>query len=176
MAKGVCTESLDLCSPCKFEDDLRPTPDRDRFPIVATGLREKERSTLLPQSALMLEIPEKQFTAGSGIWNHALPASLSALRANPECAAWRVDVIAAETAQLLTAQPCIVCKRQHDAVADRLLPSRNKNAVLVILVRNPGQLVVPGDHRSAGKPQCRRVVGPHSFFHQIGMEQTNHRR
>jgi hypothetical protein len=38
MAKRVCAESLDLSSPREFEDDLRPTPDRDRFRIVAVGL------------------------------------------------------------------------------------------------------------------------------------------
>jgi hypothetical protein len=91
----------------------------------------------------------QQFTAGGRIWNHSFAAPLDGLRANPECTPRRIDVIAAETAQLLTAQSCIVRERQHDAVADRLMAGRGKNRVPIVLVRNPGQLVMPRNQRSA---------------------------
>ena len=104
----------------------------------------------------MLEMTKEQFTAGGGIWNYAFAAPLGTLGADPECAPRRVDIVGAKTAQLLAPQSCIVCEGQHDAVADRLLSSRGKNAVPVVFVRNPGQLVVSGNHRSV--PLCRWVV------------------
>ncbi len=118
----------------------------------------------------------EQFTAGDRIWNHSFAPSLGGLRANPECTPRRIDVIAAETAQFLTPQPCIVGERQHDAVADRLMTGRGKNRVPVVLVRNPRQLVMPCNQRPARVTMRCRVVDAHSFFHQICMEQSNDRQ
>ena len=87
----------------------------------------------------------KQLTAGGGIWNDTFTTSLGGLRSNPERAPRRIDVVAAETAQLLTPQSRIIGKGEHDAVADRLVPSDGKNALPVVLVRNPWQLVMPCD-------------------------------
>ena len=118
----------------------------------------------------------EQFAAGDRIWNDAFAASLGGLRANPERAPRRIDIVAAETAQLFSPQSRIIGKGQHDAVADRLLPGRGKNRVPVVLVRNPRQLVMPRNQRSACVAVCCRVVGAHSFFHQICMEQSNDRQ
>src|ERR1700691_4717716 len=124
----------------------------------------------------MLEVLVKQFTAGDGIWNDAFTAPLRGLRSNPERAPGRINIVAAETAQFLTSQSRIIGKRQHDAVADRLGASYGKNAVPVVFVRNPRQLVMPCDQWSVCVAVYCRVAGSHTFFHQIRMEQSNHRQ
>ena len=112
----------------------------------------------------------EQFTAGNRIWNYSFAAPLGGLRANPECTPRRVDVITAETAQFLTPQSSVIGEGQHDAVADRLMAGRRKNRAPVVLVRNPRQLVVPRNQRSARVTMRGRVVDAHSFFHQICVE------
>jgi uncharacterized protein (DUF2237 family) len=86
MAKRVCAKSLDLSTTRDSKDDLRPTPNGDRFAVVAARLREKERTALLPQSAPVLKVIVKKLTAGDRIWNDTFTASLGRLRSNPECA------------------------------------------------------------------------------------------
>src|SRR3984885_4697782 len=110
----------------------------------------------------MQEVVVEQSTAGGRIRNHSFAAPLSGLRTNPECTPRRIDVIAAETAQFLTSQSCIVGERQHDAVADRLMTGRGKNRVPVVLVRNPRQLVMPRDQRPPRMTMRCRVVDAHS--------------
>ena len=48
MAQGVSAEPFDMSTPRESEHHLRPTPDGDRLGVVTAGLREKERSALLP--------------------------------------------------------------------------------------------------------------------------------
>jgi|ERR1700733_3484145 len=176
MAKRVGTEPVHLGTSRNPTNNLRPTPDGDRFGIVAAGLREKERPALLPQRSPMLEVAVKQFTAGNRLWNDAFTTPLGGLRSNPERSPRRIDVVAAETAQLLTSQSRIISKSQHDAVANRLTPSYSKNTAPVVLVRNPWQLMMPCNQWSACVAVRRGVAGPHTFFHQICMEQSNHRQ
>jgi hypothetical protein len=56
-------EALNAGSPSEMQDNLRPTPYRDRLGVVAARLGEKQRTALLAQRTAVLKILQKQFTA-----------------------------------------------------------------------------------------------------------------
>ena len=171
--EGVSRESFDPGASGKLKNDLGPTPDRDRAAMVAPRLGEEERSTLLSNRTPILKITEKQLATRSGVWDDAFAPALGALCSNPECAPRWINVVTAETAKLLAPKTGIIGKRQHDAVANRLLSGCVEDALPIRIVRNPWQLMMTHDQASPGGALSNRAGRTHSFFKQVNMEQAN---
>lgn len=96
----------------------------------------------------------------------------------------RIEVIELELAEFLAPQRCIVAQRQHEAVAEALLPRRRQDRLSLLVRRYPRKLAVARYQASStSSPEALPrsvlaspdwIVGSEPLLNQVVVEEAHH--